>query len=121
MSMPAGEYYVGDLCYVMHPEWDEFCRLTIKGNDCIGGEFNLADGRRFASYNTAYGDGVYADNLGNEYGVDAGLIGCILVSDIAESERKNIKDGNVHVFPAPFSTGESGGEIRFGHIMIDTE
>ena len=55
--MPAGKYYIGDLCYVMHPEWDEFCRITISGNECLQGEFNLADGRRFATFTTAYGDG----------------------------------------------------------------
>jgi hypothetical protein len=27
MTMPAGRYYIGDLCYVMHDEWDEACAL----------------------------------------------------------------------------------------------
>ena len=30
---PAGKYYVGDLCYVMHDEWDEVCGLFFKGRD----------------------------------------------------------------------------------------
>ena len=44
--MPAGKYYIGDLAYVMHGEWDEFCDLTIKGNSLSNGEFSLKDGRR---------------------------------------------------------------------------
>ena len=44
MTMPAGKYYVGDLCYVMtDEEWEEFCGITINGNKCIDGEFQLSD------------------------------------------------------------------------------
>ena len=41
---PAGKYYVGDLCYVMHDEWDEVCGLFFKGRDdhgCNQGMFEL--------------------------------------------------------------------------------
>ena len=62
MSMPAGKYYIGDLCYVMSDaEWEEFCSITIDGHNVIDGEFQLKDGRRFATYGTAFGDGVYSD------------------------------------------------------------
>ena len=55
--MPAGTYYVGDLCYVMSDEeWDQFCSITIEGMNCLEGEFTMPDGRRFATYGTAYGD-----------------------------------------------------------------
>ena len=44
MSMPAGEYYIGDLCYVMtDEEWNEFCSITIDGMKCIDGEFQMKD------------------------------------------------------------------------------
>jgi len=59
--MTAGKYYIGDLAYVMHGEWDEFCDLTIQGNSLLNGEFNLKDGRRFATFTTKWGDGVYQD------------------------------------------------------------
>lgn len=43
MTMPAGRYYIGDLCYVMHDEWDEFCdHLDYPG------ERKLKDGRKYA-------------------------------------------------------------------------
>ena len=80
--MPAGKYYVGDLCYVMHDEWDEACSLFFQGrkdNGCNEGEFNLRDGRRFVSYSTKWGDGTYKDQFGKQYGVDAGIIGLLIL------------------------------------------
>ena len=86
--MPAGRYYVGDLCYVMsNEEWDEVCGLLFEGRNDHGvnqGEFTLKDGRRFASYNTKYGDGVYESNMNTTHSVDSGNIGCILADDIKE-------------------------------------
>jgi hypothetical protein len=128
MTMPAGVYYVGDLCYVMtDDEWDQFCAITIKDNECLEGEFTMPDGRRFATYGTAYGDGEYKDQYGNQYGVDAGLIGCIKLTDI----KLNVSDvhylGAVHTFANDFET--TGGRndthwdgiIHIGHVRIETD
>ncbi len=122
MTMPAGKYYIGDLCYVMHPEWDEFCSITIKGRECLDGEFTLADGRRFATYGTMYGDGSYPCSNGAELGVDAGLIGCIRVEDITDKEglERMMELGTVVEFDREFSTSEREGTIRFGHITVET-
>ena len=85
MTMPAGKYYVGDLCYVMdNDEWRQVCARTIQGEKIADGEFELPDGRRFAIYSTAYGDGGYYDQYGHTYSVDAGSIGCILMSDMID-------------------------------------
>jgi len=128
--MPAGKYYVGDLCYVMHNEWDEFCDLTIKGHQCLDGEFNLKDGRRFATFGTKWGDGEYRDQKGNRYGVDAGLIGCIRLEDIDQTCSNNFLDGGTIVeFEHPFSTSGGRAElnrdwdgiIRIGHLLIETD
>ena len=119
--MKAGTYYIGDLCYVMHPEWDEFCSLTINGNNVLDGEFNLKDGRRFATFTTKYGDGTYFDEQGYEYPVDAGLIGCINVKDITPSELENLGSGRVIEFVQDFSTFSAGGVLRFGSVVIDTD
>lgn len=131
--LPAGKYYVGDLCYVMHEEWDEVCSLFFKDRDdhgCNEGEFNLKDGRRFASFNTKYGDGGYYDQFGDEYGVDAGLIGCIALNDIDLTNDDNfIRGGQIIEFVSDFSvSGSQGlsrkdwdGVIRIGHIVIKTD
>ena len=123
MTMPAGTYYVGDLCYVMHPEWDEFCNLTIDGHEVKDGEFTLADGRRFATFCTKYGDGLYRSNIGTDHSVDAGLIGCIRVEDIKDpvatvAHMNGL--GAVITFDAPFTPYELDGVIRFGHVTINT-
>ena len=130
MTMPAGRYYVGDLCYVMHPEWDEFCDITIDGNKCLEGEFNLKDGRRFATISTKWGDGEYKDQNGFFYGVDAGLIGCIRVEDIKDPEfDEEDPPGRVIEFTRDFVVrgGRSqlgrdwDGVIEIGHLVIDTD
>ena len=130
MTMPAGKYYIGDLCYVMHPEWDEFCGVTIADNVCLEGEFNLKDGRRFATFNTKWGDGLYFDQNGVQYGVDAGLIGCIRVEDIQDPDfDAEDPPGRIVEFASDFyvSGGRSDqyrdwdGVIQIGHIRIETD
>jgi hypothetical protein len=127
--MQAGEYYVGDLCYVMDDqEWKEFCNLIIQGNRVIDGEFELPDGRKFATYSTAHGDGYYRDQYGNHYSVDAGLIGCIKLADIKVKKYNDIsKLGAIHKFELDFATSggrsnpEWDGVICIGGIKIDTD
>lgn len=125
--MPAGKYYVGDLCYVMHDEWDEVCGLFFRGrtdHGCNEGEFNLKDGRRFVSINTRWGDGTYSDQNGRKYGVDAGLIGCIRLEDIDMSNSNNFtRGGQIIDFPKDFEcTYElTNGTIVIGYIRIETD
>ena len=120
--MQAGEYYVGDLCYVLHERWDEVCSLIIKGNKCLDGEFELSDGTKFAIYSTAYGDGTYFDQGDNEYWVDAGSIGCVLLEDIDLSvEGNQIMGGRVVDITHDFTTGSMDGVLKFGPVHIDTD
>jgi hypothetical protein len=119
-KMPAGRYYVGDLCYVMHDVWDEFCDLTIDDNRVNDGVFTLADGRRFATFTTKWGDGYYKDNFGRGYGVDAGLIGCILESDICDP-APSISGGQIIDFKEDFEVDSVDGEIMFGDVYINTD
>lgn len=123
MTLPAGTYWIGDLCYVLEAddEWDEVCDLTILEDApwaCSEGEFVMKDGRRFAMYNTKYGDGSYNDQNGFSYSVDSGSIGCILVSDIRGEVSK---EGSIVTFDREFSTGSDSGVIRIGNIRIDTD
>lgn len=112
--MPAGEYWIGDLCYVLDDDWDEVCSLYESG----AGQYTMSDGRRFAMYGTFYGDGVYEDESKNTYSVDSGTLGCIKVSHIDGPSRL----GNVVKFAEPFETCElSDGVLKFGHIYINTK
>lgn len=121
MTMPAGLYYIGDLCYVMHDEWGEFCEITMPDNQCVDGEFVLKDGRRFATFGTAWGDGTYRSNIDTDHSVDSGSIGCILVSDIRDTTYGNIERlGAVVNFDQPFEVSQDAGLLKFGHVMIET-
>lgn len=126
MTMPAGRYYIGDLCYVMHPEWDEACSLFFPSYESgrgVEGEFTLKDGRRFASFGTAYGDGTYNSNIGTEHMVDSGSIGCICVEDIRDTTYSDIESlGAIVEFKEPFEVEKiDRGLIRFGHVEIETD
>ena len=123
--MPSGRYYVGDLCYVMtDKEWDEFCALTIVDNDCVQGEFTFADGRRFATYGTRWGDGEYRSNINSKHSVDSGTIGCIRLNEI-NIEKLNEEEmeelGAIVNFDSDFVTRESDGLIIFGNVIINTD
>ena len=120
--MPAGKYVISDLCYILRDEWTEFCEITIDGHSVLDGEFTLKDGRRFATYGTKYGDGTYKASNGAELSVDAGLIGCIKLEDIDQTNPRNHVDyGTIVEFNHPFDTYEENGVIHFGHISIDTD
>ena len=126
MTMPAGQYYIGDLCYVMHDEWDEACALFFPTNQSgrgVEGEFRLRDGRQFASFGTAFGDGEYYDNMGDSHCVDSGSIGCIRVTDIRDDTYSNIESlGSVVEFKEPFEVEKVGrGLLKFGHVEIETD
>jgi hypothetical protein len=109
-------------------EWNEFCSIIIKGNQCLDGEFEMKDGRRFATYGTAWGDGVYQDQHDKNYSVDAGLIGCIKVEDIKAEKYGDIERlGKIHDFEYDFTTSGGRGDpdwdgvIRIGSIHIGTD
>ncbi len=126
MTMPAGRYYIGDLCYVMHDEWSEVCdRFFPPGTSGRGveGEFTLADGRRYASFSTAYGDGGYRSNIGTSHSVDSGSIGCIRVEDIRDNtyDPARIEElGAIVEFDQPFEVSADQGLLVFGHVEIET-
>lgn len=128
--MKAGKYYIGDLCYVIGDDatWSEVCDLFFEGRDdhgCNEGEFELKDGRKFACYSTKYGDGLYPSNIGANLSVDAGCIGCILVSDITDpdvTEARMMSLGTIYEFTTDFVTGGSRdtGTIQFGRVVVET-
>jgi len=128
MTMPAGRYYIGDLCYVMHDAWDECVDLFFPPDEKgfpggAEGEFVLKDGRRFASFGTAYGDGTYRSNLNTFHSVDSGSIGCIRVEDIRDNTYDSAKIeelGAIVEFDQPFEVEADQGLLIFGHVEIET-
>ena len=80
--VPAGEYWLGDPCYsVRESDWMPW----LEAADFRDEEFVLwaqipGTEHWVLGLTTQWGDGCYGDEQGNEYGVDAGLIGLVPVS-----------------------------------------
>jgi hypothetical protein len=87
-------------------------------NSVLDGEFNLANGVRFAVQSTAYGDGTYQDDNGRNYPVDAGLIGCIRVEDVVDPESWLAGVQTIE-FERPFTVEYKLGTILFTEYLSD--
>ena len=123
--MEKGEYWCGDLCYCLENDWNEVCGLLFSKKDANApmnkGEFQLDNGVKFALYGTAWGDGGYLDQNGKCYGVDAGVIGCVKVSDLYKIGESVSSGGHIHTFEKDFDTGYDEGTIYFGDLRIETD
>ena len=124
-TLPAGTYYVGDLCYVAHDDdWMDFCDRMFPDDQPVGGVKEMPDGTNYADFCTKYGDGVYYDGFLGEYYVDSGSIGCIPVCALREGF--NLEDamrlGQIVNFKKAFEVGydDETGTITFGEISIVT-
>lgn len=133
--LEPGEYIIGDPCYVIPDDsWGSFLngaksfdgeRDGFAGADMIG-DFTTHDGRtaQALAFATLYGDGTYTDEHGRAYGVDAGLIGIVLASDVGPKEAGEIAGhGLSHrvTFAAPFTCSVGyDGKLFFGDVTIDT-
>jgi len=119
--LTPGKYWIGDLCYVLPKEWSEVCDgLFDPKNPCINGTYQLKDSREIAILETAYGDGVYYDNENNQYSVDAGIIGCILLDTIKNASLSDLILGSVVHITEPFIPTSVDGKLIFDRIIIDT-
>jgi hypothetical protein len=118
-TAPAGEYYIGDLCYVLGEDVYETIFGGLGGYD--SGLYKEKGSEKFFLVdNTAHGDGLYYATDGKEFGVDAGIIG-ICPKSVC---KKNDGGGQFYTFEDPVRCKFGGGkfEFRSGHIqlVIDT-
>lgn len=113
-------FYVGDVCYALN-------RNTY--HDVWGDNNNYKDGKidvgehSFLVHGTYYGDGIYKDQHGKEYYVDAGVIGVIPNELIDFDKIDEDYDGNVERF-ANIVTGneaEMWYEDGIFYVVIDGE
>lgn len=138
--LPAGEYWIGDPCYVLTKangfNWDRILTQTnclrggTMGSKGDGGLFHYIDPEShsdvtFFVSSTEYGDGCFRDGEDNEYGVDAGCLACIPLKAITGTEAEGgnlLYAGHVHNMESSFycETKDEDGEIRFGHVRIAT-
>ena len=111
--VPAGEYWLGDPCYSVPDDlWDDL----LVSADYFRKPVGTVNDHMVLAFRTAYGDGTYTDQDGNEYPVDAGLIGLTpvaLVSDEPFGSRKV-------VFKHDTLCMGDDGVMWFGHTKINT-
>jgi len=120
--LPAGRYYVGDLCYVIRDQkWKDLC-----GYIRAGGKHNLTDvciktPEGMILYNLCTGgDGEYEDSKGRKYPVDTASIGCIeekwIDKKLVECEEPC---GHLIDFPEPFTCWiDETGSFHFGNEVF---
>lgn len=126
MKLPAGTYYVGDICYVVDNEkWVNFCEDMFPSETFtqLDGIFETGEGINYANFGTKYGDGKYYDQLGRSYVVDSGTIGCIPVCALGEfNEEEARRLGNIIDFPTSFEVeyDDESGLISLGSVSILT-
>ena len=128
-TLPAGEYWIGDPCYVIEPHsvWlelvDEFYgdRREIDHDEVRIVEYK---GQRMVWSPTDYGDGVYYGSNGYSYGVDAGLLGVVPTELICEGSteagyrEKGSSTGTLHTFEYDFEVVRTENHVQFGDLEI---
>lgn len=121
-ELPPGEYYLGDPCYVIRDDgdWKRFLSHLGDGEKDTDGVIIDWNGHKCFVCATNCGDGVYDDQHGNEYPVDAGMIAAIPIAAV----KRNQGSRN---FPKPFIVGADVGRwlkgfkrIKIGDVTIRT-
>ena len=105
-QLPAGKYYIGDLCYILNDdEWHYHIDQLFIGYDRKIGIFHTRDNIPYANMCTIYGDGYYFDDDETGYYVDSGTIGCFPLRD-------DILYGDEHMFKALIKTRDNKARIE---------
>ena len=122
ITIPAGEYFVGDPCYgVPNERWMEWLEAAAYKDADTYLVADL-DGRTVVGVQTKYGDGEYYDEQGRVYPVDAGLIGAVPVELYEPSATEPEPFGMHRVsFATDFEVARVDGVIVIGPIKVDTD
>ena len=111
VTLPAGHYLIGDLCYQDRNEWDQMINPFEEGV-----VKTLSDGRKYVILNTRHGDGCYQDQDGKDYFVDSGTIGIIEYTGDLNSDL-----GRTFDFGSDFQVYSYDGVLHFGAMYVDTD
>lgn len=120
VSVPAGRYFLGDPCYTVP---NNLWGTLLQSCDFFDQPIGEVNGHKVLAFPTAQGDGLYEDQNGHEYPVDAGLIG-LVPEALVDMEKLSKYRGGVgkwlEVSHYILCTGEDG-VMEFGNITIDTK
>mgnify|MGYP001593861175 CR=1 FL=1 len=121
-QLKKGKYFIGDPSYLFDASWTKVLNET----DFFNNEPSKINGKIVVAGSTAYGDGVYCDNHGREYGVDSGMIGILPISLRTIDTQYTVDEINksviMHIvdFKEDFTAECEKGKFKFGDIEINT-
>ena len=108
-TLPAGRYYIGDLCYALHdtlydkvfgPCYDEGLFQSTKNPAHV-----------FMMGGTG-GDGTFSGSDGKEYSVDAGILG-IAAEATLDPTKAPYEGGSLYTFTSPVNVALKGERFTF--------
>ena len=115
--LPAGQYIVGDPCYAVE---DQGLWMSLLESADFETNPDIYEAQhkqhQFTAVSTLHGDGLYYDEQGRSYGVDAGLIGVTPAPNATTAPHGT----NLVHFDQPFQVSQEGGVITIGNLIIDT-
>ena len=120
--IPAGRYYIGDLCYALP---DTIYDYVFGGTVYDAGFYKNEDRNTFFFLGNTYaGDGDYKGSDGFHYSVDSGTIGICPV-ELLTNENHVKSLGKVYSFKGPVQCSAINGVFKFYslyeyHLIIDT-
>lgn len=116
--VPKGSYVIGDPCYaVPNQDWGDLLLSCNYFESPIGYVNHGMQKFPVLAFSTKWGDGSYHGTDGNEYDVDAGLLGLVpveLLDDLADHKIVNFSKDSLCI-------DDGSGKLKFGHITIDTD
>lgn len=120
--IPAGRYYIGDLCYGLP---DLIYDYVFGGTVYDAGLYKNEERNTFFFLGNTYGgDGDYKGSDGFNYSVDSGSIG-ICPADLLISEADVKSLGKIYSFKGPVECSVKDGVFKFNStyekLMIDTQ
>lgn len=117
ITLPAGTYYIGDLCYVIT---DDNWISLIKQLNVIKGDVTIpkpvVDMYNIWLHNTLNGDGLFQDESNNQYPVDSGTIGIVSSINFSSSTIDRVLDlnlGTIHMFTKQVKCSYTNGVFMF--------
>lgn len=131
ITLPPGEYWIGDPCYAIEDEdWHDYLKggvhASFRNRNSAMEETpagTLHKGHLGVIMHTAYGDGHYTSNTEDSFGVDAGVLGAIPVEWLNPARLlEYLRLGSIHTFkePARCSYTPEGGLVTLGPLVIYT-
>jgi len=115
--VPAGTYVLGDPCYVVpNDDWEKL----LQSCDYFKRPVGISGGFEVLAFHTKYGDGVYRDQNGREFPVDAGLIGLVPVEYAQIDECSLYPTHTITFDKLTACTQKENGTLIFGDVKIKT-